>query len=219
MDGPGGQVPVMSSSCPDPVLRTSPTGLGQPSVTQTTLRMRRRSRTPREFFLLTLLYLFILPCVIKAVNHVNFKVLSLNTKGMSNPVKINKIRNVLAKEKPNAFVINETKSVRRTSQSLNLGSEYEMYEELGRPINHGRSGKWGVIVGVRHGIQVAKRIVNSTPLRGRAVQLDLRPRHHIPVPTVWLLRTLGPRSSRIDKLLELGTDRVQQGLACADGNW
>ncbi|TFK35966.1 hypothetical protein BDQ12DRAFT_262093 [Crucibulum laeve] len=106
--------------------------------------------------------------------HTNcFTIYALNANGMVNPGKLAHINSVLTIRRPHIFVISETKTNVRIADKLPI-HEYNIYEEVGKPAENHHIFKWGIAVGVRKDIQVARRItISSQTLAGRVIALDL----------------------------------------------
>jgi hypothetical protein len=97
--------------------------------------------------------------------------MSINANGLYNPMKLNAIQDMVKNAQPHIVVIGETKSANEVGSRLNLPG-YDSYENPGRQSGQ-KTGKWGIIVAVRHGILTVQRLLTADPLRGRAVALDL----------------------------------------------
>jgi len=129
------------------------------------------------FFLALLVLVCGLLPVVEAVNPhaatTNFILYSLNANGMTNPVKVNHFNTVIGSRKPHVFVVNETKTRSKISKTLPC-HDYDIYEEPGAPADNHHIFKWGVVVGVRKDVQVARRVeITQNSLKGRVVAVDI----------------------------------------------
>ncbi|GBE82322.1 hypothetical protein SCP_0407060 [Sparassis crispa] len=126
------------------------------------------SPLPNHLVLLLFTLLLLLP-VVFASN--TFNTYALNANGLANVSKMTAITSTISARQPHAWVINETKSSLPHASRVRVQG-YSTFEEPGVPISGTRTGKWGVIVGVRDSIH-AQRLPTPPQLRGRAVILDL----------------------------------------------
>jgi len=101
----------------------------------------------------------------------SLRTMSINANGLSNPMKLNAIQDVVHNSQPHILVIGETKSANEVGSRLHLPG-YDSFENPGQQ-NGRKSGKWGVIVAVRRGLFTVQRLPTANALRGRAVALDL----------------------------------------------
>jgi hypothetical protein len=73
----------------------------------------------------------------------------LNANGLADPMKLTAIRTMVHNANPHAFIISENSEPVSSRLELN---DYDLHENLGRPPNARGKGKWGVIVGIWHGM-------------------------------------------------------------------
>jgi len=97
--------------------------------------------------------------------------MSINANGLSNPMKINAIQDMVNSAQPRILVIGETKSTNEVGSRLHL-PRYDSFENPGHQ-NGCKSGKWGVIVTIRRGVFTVQCLSTADTLRGCAVALDL----------------------------------------------
>jgi hypothetical protein len=101
-----------------------------------------------------------------------FTVYGLNTNGFIQSTKVHHVNVVIKAQNPHAFVLSESKTNTRTSQTL--PDDYNIFEEPGVRTDNHHLYKWGVIVGIRKSLQVAQRVtVTDAALRGRVVAVDV----------------------------------------------
>jgi hypothetical protein len=99
------------------------------------------------------------------------RTLSLNSNGLGNPMKVAAIGEMVMRVKPQVIVIGETKNVHEVHHRLAL-CNYDFFESPACP-TPSSTGKYGVVVGVRHGLLHANRVEVPETLSGRAVAVDL----------------------------------------------
>jgi len=98
---------------------------------------------------------------------------ALNANGLVQPVKLSHINSVIKARNPQTFVLGETKTKSKLSSSLPF-HDYDIYEESGEQDQPHHPVKWGIIVGVRKSIQIARRLdIKHRSLKGRVIALDL----------------------------------------------
>ncbi|KAJ7168161.1 hypothetical protein C8R43DRAFT_877023, partial [Mycena crocata] len=128
---------------------------------------------PPPLFLLFLVLLTFVNIVSAASANSPFSFYALNMNGIGGPAKIHHVNSVISMRKPHAFVITETKTSEKLSSKL-PSFEYNIFEEDGVPLSHGKAHKWGVAIGIRKDVQIAQRvIVSQASLRGRLIAIDV----------------------------------------------
>ncbi|KAF8332739.1 uncharacterized protein EI90DRAFT_3122473 [Cantharellus anzutake] len=100
-----------------------------------------------------------------------FSVLSANLNGFGNAYKLSLASLAVQTHRPSAFVMNETKSTNPCAHLLDV-PEYVLYESVGVPSGP-RTGKWGIVLGIRRGIQIMRQIEAPLHLQGRLVAIDI----------------------------------------------
>ncbi|KAK6972007.1 hypothetical protein R3P38DRAFT_3297233 [Favolaschia claudopus] len=132
-------------------------------------RGRQRSlHTPIHAFIIMFVSLVVLPLL---ASH-TFRTFSINTNGFGDVMKQSAVNDAILSLRPNAFVINETKSSSPVASRIHVKG-YKIYESEGvRSEGNSRAGKWGVIVGIEDSLH-AQRVEVSPSLKGRAVALDV----------------------------------------------
>ncbi|KAK7048602.1 hypothetical protein R3P38DRAFT_3619413, partial [Favolaschia claudopus] len=131
-------------------------------------RGRQRLHTSIHAFLIMFLSIAILPVL---ASH-TFRTFSINTNGFGDVMKQAAVHDAILSLRPNAFVINETKSSSPVASRIQVKG-YKTYESQGvRAEGKSRTGKWGVIVGIEDSLHV-QRVEVSPSLQGRAVVLDI----------------------------------------------
>jgi hypothetical protein len=73
---------------------------------------------------------------------------------------------------PHVVVISETKTYDKVGKNLPV-EDYNFYEETGIKMDNHHLYKWGMVVGIRKDIQVARRIKITNSLKGRVVAVDV----------------------------------------------
>jgi hypothetical protein len=124
-------------------------------------------------YVLVLLFSFL--CLIQvasAATPLPFRTLAINANGLSDPMKIAAINNVISKAKPHAFVIGETKSAFNVGSRLRIRG-YTIYENPGRSTGNRNTAKWGVLVGIQQGLFNVQNVPLPETIAGRAIALDL----------------------------------------------
>ncbi len=102
-----------------------------------------------------------------------FSIYALNANGLVQPVKQSNINSVIRAWNPQAFVLDETKTKSKLSNSLPC-SEYDIYEESSEQDQPCHPVKWGIVVSIRKDIQIAQQLeVKHRSLKGRVIALDL----------------------------------------------
>ena len=102
-----------------------------------------------------------------------FSIYALNANGLVQPIKQSNINSAINARNPQAFVIGETKTKTKLSNSLPY-LDYDIYEESGEQDQPHHPVKWGLVVGIRKGIQIAQRLeIRHKSLKGRVIALDL----------------------------------------------
>jgi len=144
-----------------------------PNSSRTTL-CRSQSRT--SYFVLLLILIISLAHIAQASSHTPTSTLSiyaLNANGLVQPVKQNSINSAIRARNPQAFVLGETKTKSKLSNSLPY-IEYDIYEESGEQDESHHPVKWGIVVGIRKDIQIAQRVdIRHRSLKGQVIALDL----------------------------------------------
>ena len=130
-----------------------------------------------HFFCIIILCISICPstvCAFPASNSgpvsSSLRIMSINANGLSNPMKLNAIQDMVHNSQPHILVVGETKNANEVESRLHLPG-YDSFENPGRPNGH-QSGKWGVIIAVRRGFFTVQHLPMTDALRGRAVALD-----------------------------------------------
>ncbi|KAJ7894752.1 hypothetical protein B0H13DRAFT_1506417, partial [Mycena leptocephala] len=96
----------------------------------------------------------------------------INTNGLGDVMKTTAVQNAIIALRPNAWVLNETKSASDVGSRIPVKG-YKLHESHGvRADGKGRSAKWGVIVGIESSLH-AQRVEVDPSLQGRAVVLDV----------------------------------------------
>ncbi|KAJ7854791.1 hypothetical protein B0H13DRAFT_1642207 [Mycena leptocephala] len=127
-------------------------------------------RSNALIFLAVILFLSCLQVAAAAASP--FTVYGLNTNGFVHSTKVHHVNVALKAQNPHAFVLSESKTNSRTSQTL--PDDYNIFEEPGVRADNHHLYKWGVIVGIRKSLQVAQRVaVTDAALRGRVVAVDI----------------------------------------------
>ncbi len=102
-----------------------------------------------------------------------FSIYALNANGLVQPVKQSNINSAINARNPQAFVLGETKTKSKLSNSLPC-LDYDIYEESGEQDQPHHPVKWGIVVGIRKDIQIAQRLdIRHKSLKGRVIALDL----------------------------------------------
>jgi len=131
------------------------------------------SSMPRWIVFLVLICLFPLFSMASSVSSgvVPFHALSLNANGLGNVMKCNSISQAISSSQPHAWALLETKSTFPVAHRIRA-SDYLTFESPGLPIAHQRSGRCGVVVGVRR--TLASTLVDIPHiLNGRVVAVDV----------------------------------------------
>ena len=134
-----------------------------------------RSQSTNSCLLLLLVFILCLAHVTHALPPPTstLSIYALNANGLVQPVKQNSINTVITARNPQAFVVGETKTKSKLSNSLPY-TEYDIYEESGEQDESHHPVKWGIIVGIRKDIQIAQRLdIVHRSLKGRVIALDL----------------------------------------------
>ncbi|KAJ6566380.1 hypothetical protein B0H19DRAFT_1257606 [Mycena capillaripes] len=129
-----------------------------------------KPRSNALIFLALFLFLSCIQVVTAATSP--FTIYALNTNGFVQSTKVYHVNAAIKAQNPHAFVLSESKTNTRTSQTL--PDDYNVFEEPGVRTENHHLYKWGIILGIRKNLQVAQRvaIVNAT-LRGRVVAVDI----------------------------------------------
>jgi hypothetical protein len=120
------------------------------------------------------LLLSVINCV-HAVPHAaaSLSIYALNANGLVYPGKVAAINTAIAQRAPHIFVISETKTNARTARNLPR-QQYIIHEEVGVPSSGHHIFKWGVVLGIKNGIQIMQRVSTPHPsLRGRLIAVDI----------------------------------------------
>ncbi|KAF8164191.1 hypothetical protein BJ912DRAFT_823476, partial [Pholiota molesta] len=100
------------------------------------------------------------------------RTLAINANGLSDPMKIAAINDVISTTRPHAFVIGETKSAHNFGSHMRTRG-YSVYENPGRATGTRNTAKWGVLIGVQQGIFNVQNVPLPETIAGRAIALDL----------------------------------------------
>ncbi|RDB15857.1 hypothetical protein Hypma_003752 [Hypsizygus marmoreus] len=79
--------------------------------------------------------------VASAAFFVSFTNIALNANGLTNPIKIAAIQDIMQSFWPHALVIGETKSQQPVTSHLHL-LDYDLHENPGQPTSIQHQGKW-----------------------------------------------------------------------------
>ena len=109
------------------------------------------------------------PCVCDASN--TFSFLSANLNGFGDAYKLSLASNIILNHRPLAAVLSETKSAAPAAHMLDLPG-YTLYENPGMPASRA-VGKWGIVVALRKGFQLKRRLEIPLSLRARVIALDI----------------------------------------------
>ncbi|KAJ7176388.1 hypothetical protein C8R43DRAFT_1057609 [Mycena crocata] len=103
----------------------------------------------------------------------SFTMYALNGNGLVNSAKLHHINTAINARGPHSFVLTESKTDSKIGPNL-PNNDYTIFEEPGVQADNHHLYKWGVVVGIRKGIQVAQRVkVSSAALKGRVVAIDV----------------------------------------------
>ncbi|KAJ7079989.1 hypothetical protein B0H15DRAFT_759923, partial [Mycena belliarum] len=103
----------------------------------------------------------------------SFSMYALNANGLVNSAKLHHINNVIRARNPHSFVLTESKTNSKVGANL-PNHEYTIFEEPGVQAENHHLYKWGVVLGIRKGIQIAQRVqITSAHLRGRVIAVDV----------------------------------------------
>lgn len=88
-------------------------------------------------------------------------------------VKLSQFSQAVQTQQPHSFVISETKTQAKLSNSLPF-HEYEIFEKAAQPSTNFHTFKWGVILGIQKDIQIVQHITaKQQSLKGRMAAVDV----------------------------------------------
>nr|VWP02165.1 Trihydroxynaphthalene reductase (EC (T3HN reductase) [Ganoderma boninense] len=106
-----------------------------------------------------------------AASSPSLSALTINCNGLANTVKQAAVADMIHRHSPHVWVATETKSTSLLQDRVRA-PQYTKFESVGRSLDHGRGGKWGLIVGVRRTLHAQLVPVDSV-LQGRVLALDV----------------------------------------------
>ena len=106
-----------------------------------------------------------------AASSPSISAVTINCNGLANVAKQAAVSSMIATHNPHVWVATETKSSSLLQDRIRAPL-YHKFESVGRPLEHGRGSKWGLIVGVQRSFHAQQVPVNA-PLQGRVLALDL----------------------------------------------
>ncbi|CDO70490.1 hypothetical protein BN946_scf184569.g33 [Trametes cinnabarina] len=155
---------IPAFTIPLPVTQKAPSSPHQrPSSTS-----RVAPLTPLNVLLALLCLSVFLPLVSATTS---LSAITINCNGLAHAGKQHAVSSLISVHDPHIWVINETKSPHPMRDRLHTDG-YNKYEAVGAKNEHGRGGKWGVIVGVKRFLH-SQRLVIDDRFNSRIVALDI----------------------------------------------